>query len=76
MTRETTGSKHTIPEESPYAHGRDGAGTLQFLEPSDIAYDQNAGWLYMVNTGPDRIQWMDVRGRFRGLKGSTGNGDE
>ena len=54
----------------------DGAGTLQFLEPSDIAYDQNAGWLYMVDTGNDRIQWMDVRGRFRGLKGSTGTGDE
>ena len=62
--------------ESLRTWGGDGAGTLQFLEPSDIAYDQNAGWLYMVDTGTDRIQWMDVRGRFRGLKGSTGTGNE
>ena len=30
----------------------------------------------MVDTGIDRIQWMDVLGRFRRLKGSTGTGDE
>jgi len=77
LTRKTTGAQ-TYNSRGEFLHtwGGDGAGILQFLEPSDIAYDQNAGWLYMVDTGTDRIQWMDVRGRVRGLKGSTGTGDE
>jgi hypothetical protein len=51
--------------------GRRGDDALEFQSPNDVAVD-NAGFLYVADTGNHRIQILDEKGDFLGMFGERG----